>query len=124
MGPSNSDLVIEEIPGNEVNASTRKINLANALGVGEWGRKNWAGDCSIVIGAGFNGGGLRIYPWLRRYVEYLTSVYPKDNLVNTREKEFGFAFFDHQGRTSGGSTVFSIWVNGSFRPVRFRLIRG
>ena len=36
----------------------------------------------------------------------------------------GFAFGDHQRRTSGASTALPIWVNGSFRPVRVRRIRG
>ena len=36
------DPVIEEIPENEVNLATRQINLANAIGVGDWERKNWA----------------------------------------------------------------------------------
>ena len=56
MGPIESDPVIEEIPGNEVNVATRQINLANTLGVGGWGSKKWAEDCSSIIGTGFNGG--------------------------------------------------------------------
>ena len=36
-GPEN-----KEIPGNEVNLATRSVNLANALGAGNWERKNWA----------------------------------------------------------------------------------
>ena len=31
---------------------------------------------------------------------------------------------NHQGRTSGASTALPIWVNGAFRPVRVRGIRG
>ena len=54
--------------GNAVNVATRKINLADASGVGDWERKNYAEDCSMIIDTGFNGGGLRSYPWLRRYV--------------------------------------------------------
>ena len=69
MGPIECDPAIEEIPESEVNLATRRINLANALGVGDWERKNCAEDCSIVIDTGFNGGGLRIYHCLRRYVE-------------------------------------------------------
>ena len=76
--------VIEEIPDNEVNVATRRINLANALGVCDWERKNWAGDCSRITDTGFNGGGLRSYPWLRRYVEYVRSFYPNANLAKTR----------------------------------------
>ena len=52
------DPVIEETPENEVNVATRETNLANALGMGDWERKNRAGECSSVIDAGFNGGGL------------------------------------------------------------------
>ena len=114
FGASGNDLVIEEIPGNEVNAATRKINLANALGVGDWERKKLDEDCSIIIDTGFNGGGLRRYPWLRRYVEYMRSFYHMANLVETRWEDSRFALGDHQGRRSGASTVLPIWVNGSF----------
>ena len=38
-GPRN-----EEIPENEVNLATRWINIANALGAGNWERKNCAGE--------------------------------------------------------------------------------
>ena len=107
-----------------VNVATRQINSANALGVGDWERKNWPGDCCSIIDTGFNGGDLRSYPWLRRYVEYLMSFYHKAKLVKTREKELGFAFWNHQGRTSEASTVLPIWFNGSFRPVRVTLIHG
>ena len=37
---------------------------------------------------------------------------------------FGFAFRNHQGRTSEAITALHIWANGSFRPLRVRLIRG
>ena len=94
--------------------ATRQIHLANALGV----------DFSRITDTGINGGGLRIYHWLRRYVEYLWSFYHKANLVKTREEEWRLALVDHQGRTPGASTVLPIWVNGSFRPARVRLIRG
>ena len=40
LGPSGNYPVIEDIPGNEVNVATRQINLANALVVVDWGRKN------------------------------------------------------------------------------------
>ena len=53
------DPVIEETPENDVNVATRQINLANAHGMGDWGRKNWAEECSSIIDTGFNGGGLR-----------------------------------------------------------------
>ena len=119
------DPVIEEIPENEVNVATRQTNLANALGVGDWARKIRAKERSSIIDTGLNGGGgLRSSPLLRRYVEYLRSFYAKDNLVRTREKELRFALANHQGRTSCASTVLPIWANGTFRPVRVRLIRG
>ena len=47
--------VIEEKPENEVNVATRQINLANALGIGGWGRKNCAEECASVIDTGFYG---------------------------------------------------------------------
>ena len=86
------DPVIEETPENEANVATREINLANSLGIGDWERKNWAGECSSSIDTGFNGGGLRRYPWLvGRYFGYMAGFYPKAKLVKTREKELGFA---------------------------------
>ena len=121
---SECDHVIEEIPENEVNVATRKINLANAHGVGDWRRKNRAKDCSIIIDTGFNGGGLRAYPWMRRYVEYMRSFQPDDNMVKTSEGEFVSAFGNHQGRTSGDSTALPILGNGTVSPARVRLIRG
>ena len=39
MGPSEIAPVEEEIPENEFNVATRQINLADALGVCEWGGK-------------------------------------------------------------------------------------
>ena len=39
--------------GNEVSVATRQINLANALGIGDWERKNCAGECSTIIDTGF-----------------------------------------------------------------------
>ena len=80
------DRVIEETPGNEVNVAARQTNLDNALGMGDLERKNWAGERSIIIDTGFNGGGLRIYHWLKRYVEYLRRFYHKAKLVETRDK--------------------------------------
>ena len=49
------DPAIEEIPENEVNVATRQVNSANALGVSDWGGKNWAEECSGIIDTGFNG---------------------------------------------------------------------
>ena len=40
------DQVIEEIPENEVNVATRQINLASALGVGDWG---WGWELSRIL---------------------------------------------------------------------------
>ena len=45
-------------------------------------------------------------------------------MAKTREGDLGFAFRNHQGRTSEASTALPIWINGSFRPVRVRLIHG
>ena len=113
-----------EIPENEVNVATRKINLPNALGVSDCGRKNWAGECASIIDTGFNGCGLRIYSWLRRYAEYLRSFYHKSNLAKTDEKELRLAFWNHRVRVSDSSTALPIWANGSVMPLRTRLITG
>ena len=53
MGPGN-----EEIPAIVVNVARRFVNLANIAGAGNWGRKNWASECSSIIDTGFNGWGL------------------------------------------------------------------
>ena len=71
----------EEIPENEVNLATRLINLAIALGAGNWGRKNWAEECSSIVDTGFNGGGLRIYARLRMYAGPLGILRPTENLA-------------------------------------------
>ena len=89
-----------------------KKKLANAPGVGEWGRKNWAVDFPIIIDTGFGGGGLQSYPRLQRYVEYMGSFHPKANLVKTREKESEFAFANHQGWKSDDSTVLPFGLMG------------
>ena len=39
LEPRECDPAIDGIPENEFNVDTRKINLANALGVGQWGEK-------------------------------------------------------------------------------------
>ena len=44
--------------------------------------------------------------------------------MEARAKEFILALGNHQGRTSGASTVLPIWVNGILRPVRVGVIRG
>ena len=108
------DPSIGEIPENGVNAATRQINLDNELGASDSETKNWAEECASIIDTGFGGGWLRIFAWLRRYVEYLRSSPPKENLVKTKEKELRFAFRNHKGRASGASTVLPIWANGSF----------
>ena len=41
--------VIEETPENEVNVATGEINLANALCMGGWERKNCAAERSSII---------------------------------------------------------------------------
>ena len=119
------DPSIVEIPENEVNVATRQKNLANALGVSDWERKNWAKECPTIIDTGCNGCGLRSYAWLRRYDEYLRGFCHKSNLVKTEEKELRFGFSNHQRRATDDGTVLPIWGgNGSFKPVRIRLITG
>ena len=73
-GPGN-----EEIPENEVNLAIRFINLANALGAGNRGRKNWAAECSSVTDTGYKGGGWRSYSRLGSYAEYVGSFRPMEN---------------------------------------------
>ena len=44
--------------------------------------------------------------------------------METREKVLRFSHWNHQGRTTGASTVLPIWGNGAFRPARVSIIRG
>ena len=39
----------EEVPANDVNYACRYINLCNIMGARDWGRKNWAEECSSII---------------------------------------------------------------------------
>ena len=94
------------------------------MGAGNWGRKNWAEECSIIIDTGFNGGGFRRLSWLGEYAEYFGIFYRNAKLAEIKEKELGFAFGDQQERVSVTSTVVHIGVNGPFKPVRIRLIGG
>ena len=48
----------EEIPENEVNVANRETNLSSALGASDWGKKNWAEECSSIIDTGFSGWGI------------------------------------------------------------------
>ena len=84
--PNENDTTEEEISENQVNVATVQINLANALGSGDWERGNWPKECSSISDTGFNGG-LRIFDWLRKYIEYLVGFYSKENQVETRGGE-------------------------------------
>ena len=112
------------MPANEVNLARRFINLANITGAGDWGRKNWGKERSIIVDAGFGGCGLCSFSRLGKYAEYSRSFRPKPKLAQTKEKELRFAFGNQKGLVSVASTVLPICVNGSFKPVRIRLIDG
>ena len=98
--PSENVPIEEEIAENKVNVATRQINLANALGADDREWKNRPVECSSIIDTGFNGGGLSIFAWLRKYLEYQRSFPPKENMEKTREKVLKLVFAIHQGRDS------------------------
>ena len=50
--------------------------------------------------------------------------YPKEKLAKTSEEDSRFALGDHQERMSEAGAALPIGANGSFMPVRVRLIRG
>ena len=83
-----------------------------------------AEERSRIIDNEINGWGLRIFSRLGKYAEYLRSFPPKTKLAETKENELGLAFWNQQGRVSVTSTALPMWVNGSFKPARIRLIDG
>ena len=89
-----------------------------------WGSKSWPKECSIVIEAGFNGGGLRSHSWLGKYLEYIKSFYRKASVVKNERKSLRFAFWGHEWRDSEMGALIPIWANGKFKPARVGLIRG
>ena len=102
--PSENGTAGEEIAGNQVNVSARQINLANAWGADDWEKSNSPMECSSITDAGFNGGGLRVFSWLRKYLEYVRSFYPKENLLKTRgwRGVLKFAFLESSMAGFGG----------------------
>ena len=77
----------------EVNIATRQVNLSGVLGSGQWEEKDGSKECSAIVDAGFNGGGLCSHAWMQRYVMYLGSFYPKTNLVKFKENVLRFVFW-------------------------------
>ena len=117
----------EENEEQEVNLTTRHVNLSGILGSGHWeekAQKDWPKECSAIVDAGFNGGGLCSHAWMQRYVSYPGSFYPKTNSGKFKEGVLGLIFGNHQGRNSDSSTIMPIWVDGDFKPVKIRLING
>ena len=74
--PSGNDTVAGEVSGGQVNFATAQVNLSDILGEDAWGNKNRPKECSSIIDAGFNGGGLRSFARMRKYPEYLRSAHP------------------------------------------------
>ena len=70
--------------------------MDNASVADEWGVEYWPKECSSIIDAGFNGGGLRSLAWLRKYLGYMRGFYHKASLVKTSDEVLRFA--------SGGPT--------------------
>ena len=80
---SGCDPIAAEISGNQVKVATMQVNISDISGEDARGSKNSPEECSSVIDTGFNGGGLRFFARLAKYLEYLKSFYPKANVVKT-----------------------------------------
>ena len=113
-----------KIAGNKANAATRKINLANSLGSGEWEREIGPKNVLALLTPDSTDGGLRIFSRLRKYLDYLRSFYPNSNLAKTNEKVLRFAFGAPQGRDSEMGTVIPVCGYGIFKHARVSLIHG
>ena len=96
METSENGPLAGEVSENKVNVATRQAPISDISGGGAR-EKNWPKECASGIDAGFNGGGLRRFSRLRKYVEYLKSCHHKAILVKTNEKLLRFAF----GATKG-----------------------
>ena len=94
LGGIKNGTIVGEVSENQVIVATRQLAISDISGEGSWGNKNWPKECSIIIGAGFNGCGLRIFDRLRKYLEYIRSFYHKANMVQTKEKLLKFAFWE------------------------------
>ena len=62
----------------EVNLTTRRVNLSGILGSGHWEKKDWPKECSAIVDTGFNGGGLCCHAWMQKYVAYLRNFLPQN----------------------------------------------
>ena len=87
------------------------------------GDRDWPKECAIVIDTWFNGGGLRIYARLRKYIGD-----PESNIIKRqflKQMEL-VKMSDWESRMSrfpnGGSNTYL--VGGTSKPEFFRLIRG
>ena len=116
--------IAEEVSGNQVDVSTRQVNMSDIPGEGAWGNKNWPDGRSIIIDAGFNGGRLRSSSRLRTYMEYLMSFHKNENIATTNEKSLIFAHEGRRGRDSTIGTAMPILAQWNSKPAPVMLIRG
>ena len=83
-------------------------------------------DCSCITEAGFNGGSLFSFNWMRRYKDYmgaLTPQIPKIYKVAGGGGRLKFVFLRIRAmRSSDHAIILPIWVGNQFRPVRVRFI--
>ena len=115
---SESGLEIEEIPDAQVNVATGRAILSAISGGSAWGNKVWPNECSGVIEAGFDGGGLRIYSRFRRYTEYILRFQPNASVGRTIGCEMRFSSGSNQFRRPEkiGRAQFGGQANSSRRP--------
>ena len=93
------------------------------LGGNDWEWKNRGKECSSVIDAGFNGGGICSFSRLNGYGGYIRSSHPKAKLLK-KWKAFKIRVCGPTGGVSARSTVLPIWITDSFRPAGAMLIDG
>ena len=58
-----------------------------------------------------------------KYLEYIKIFYPKATISKTNGNLLRFAFVNHDGSESLMGASIPIWMDGTFKPARVRLIR-
>ena len=74
------------MPESQVNVTARGVKLSGVLRESARCNKYWPVECSSIIDTGRNGGGLRIYAWLRKYIEYLERFYHRAAISKNKRK--------------------------------------
>ena len=86
--------------------------------------RDWDTHRSSIIEDGFNGGRLRSYSWISRYLEYMETFWPAAMISRTEETPMEFTPLRHEERDSNDGASAHISVKGEFKQIRVRLIHG